>query len=264
MRWLLLPLIALLCGCYRGGVFDDDDSTIPVDDDDSTADDDDATAGDDDSAGDDDDSTAGDDDDSTAGDDDDSTPSDFDGDGSPAGVDCDDADPNNYPGNTEVCDGQDNDCDGFADDTAVCPCPVEHWPDDLHPYMFCATETTWFDAQTDCGDSDYRLVTFDSEPELIWTTDTAISYASGQNWWIGFTDQAAEGTWLWEDGSPGTYIDWCGGEPNNSHGGECVGESAENCGMLNWGAGGCWNDYPCSCATIYRICEGVSELRPEQ
>jgi hypothetical protein len=28
--------------------------------------------------------------------------------------DCDDADINNYPGNTEVCDGQDNDCDGSS------------------------------------------------------------------------------------------------------------------------------------------------------
>jgi len=31
-------------------------------------------------------------------------------------TDCDDNDANNYPGNVEVCDGQDNDCDGLADD----------------------------------------------------------------------------------------------------------------------------------------------------
>jgi len=32
------------------------------------------------------------------------------------GGDCDDNDPNNFPGNTEVCDGQDNNCDGETDE----------------------------------------------------------------------------------------------------------------------------------------------------
>ncbi len=97
-------------------------------------DDDDATADDDDVAGDDDDAS-GDDDDSTS-DDDDSAPVDGDGDGDPADTDCDDsdpavetldadgdgvttcdgdcddADPANSPGNEEICDGRDNDCNG--------------------------------------------------------------------------------------------------------------------------------------------------------
>ncbi|UCE17665.1 MAG: T9SS type A sorting domain-containing protein [Gemmatimonadota bacterium] len=38
-----------------------------------------------------------------------------DGDGAGTVCDCDDANPNNYPGNAEVCDGQDNDCDGLVD-----------------------------------------------------------------------------------------------------------------------------------------------------
>ena len=33
-----------------------------------------------------------------------------------AGGDCNDADPDNFPGNDEVCDGADNDCDGLIDD----------------------------------------------------------------------------------------------------------------------------------------------------
>ena len=40
------------------------------------------------------------------------TPVDADGDGSPDSLDCDDTDASNFPGNIEVCDGQDNDCDG--------------------------------------------------------------------------------------------------------------------------------------------------------
>ena len=41
---------------------------------------------------------------------------DIDGDGvTICGGDCDDNDINNYPGNPEICDGQDNDCNGFDD-----------------------------------------------------------------------------------------------------------------------------------------------------
>ena len=41
---------------------------------------------------------------------------DGDGDGSPAGLDCDDADPARLPGAEELCDGVDNDCDAVIDE----------------------------------------------------------------------------------------------------------------------------------------------------
>ena len=64
---------------------------------------------------------AGDDDDAT-GDDDDATPNPLDVDDDGDGVtenngDCDDSDPANFPGNDEVCDGQDNDCDTTTEAT---------------------------------------------------------------------------------------------------------------------------------------------------
>ena len=41
---------------------------------------------------------------------------DNDGDGSPEGEDCDDADATTYPGAAELCDGKDNSCDGAIDE----------------------------------------------------------------------------------------------------------------------------------------------------
>ena len=44
---------------------------------------------------------------------------DQDGDGVLADEDCDDDDDGAFPGNAEICDGVDNDCDGTADDEAI-------------------------------------------------------------------------------------------------------------------------------------------------
>jgi hypothetical protein len=176
--------------------------------------------------------------------------------------DCDDANAAVNPDATEVCNTIDDDCSGTADDGGVCPCTVDYWPDTEHPYMFCTTTVDWTTADADCQAHGYALVTFDTEPELTWVTKAVGAYASNY-WWIGFTDSTTEGTWAWADASIVGYENWCSGEPNNSHGRECVDQSEEDCAMLNWGSGGCWNDYPCSCGMPYYICEGASEYRPD-
>ncbi len=176
--------------------------------------------------------------------------------------DCDDNDANVNPGETEVCNTIDDDCSGVADDGGVCPCTVDYYPDYDHPYLFCEVATDWTTAEAECAAYGYALVTFDSEPELSWVT-TAVGAYTSNYWWIGFTDDSTEGSWEWEDASVVGYENWCSSEPNNTHGRECVDLSEEDCAMLNWGSGGCWNDYPCSCDWPYYICEGASEYRPD-
>ena len=93
----LLPLL-LIPGCYGGwqapgfGAGDDDDSSAPLADDDAQGDDD----------------TVGDDDDDTSW-------VDADGDGHSPPQDCDDGDPQIYPGSGNQVDGVDSDCDGRRD-----------------------------------------------------------------------------------------------------------------------------------------------------
>jgi hypothetical protein len=49
---------------------------------------------------------------------------DLDGDGVPASMDCADSDPLVHPGRPEVCDGEDQDCDGLIDEDAVDAIPA--------------------------------------------------------------------------------------------------------------------------------------------
>ena len=50
--------------------------------------------------------------------------------------------------------------------------------------------------------------------------------------YIGYTDEAAEGSFLWTSGAPLTHSNWASGEPNNYDGHE---------DYTAW-AGGQWND----------------------
>jgi hypothetical protein len=55
--------------------------------------------------------------------------------------------------------------------------------------------------------------------------------------WLGATDEAAEGKWLWVDGSPLAYANWGPGQPNNK-------QNAEHY-LLLWAVqGGVWSDQP--------------------
>ncbi len=91
---------------------------------------------------------------------------------------------------------------------------------------------------------------------------TAIGDAGENNWldatfgitswfWIGFTDQASEGDWLWTTGEPVTYTNWNPGEPNNEGG-------SENWAGMVWPQNPGWNDFP----ELYRM-YGVVEVVPE-
>jgi hypothetical protein len=70
---------------------------------------------------------------------------DADGDGSPAGEDCDDTDRLNAPHLSEYCDGQDNDCDGAVD---------EGWDDDGDGVTRCGPDFDHGTADDDCDDAD--------------------------------------------------------------------------------------------------------------
>ena len=92
--------------------------------------------------------------------------------------DCDDADPTVFPGKREDRDTRDDDCSGLADDTAACPCAVEHRG--TTPYLFCTTGSDWAGTHAVCTRVGYYLADVQAQSGGCWN-DYPRTCASGQD-----------------------------------------------------------------------------------
>lgn len=135
-------------------------------------------------------------------------------------------------------------------------------------YVSVTGNVSWTAASTAAKASTYLgltgyLVTITSQAEQDFV---ASKIPNASNIWIGATDAAAEGTWLWESGTTSpdagkrfwsgaangarttadgiNYDNWCrNAEPNNAG-------SSENYAVTNWGGNPCWNDLPESFGSV--------------
>ena len=72
--------------------------------------------------------------------------------------------------------------------------------------------------------------------------------ASGHYVWIGGTDAASEGTWVWSpSNTPLSYTNWGTGQPDDWG-------NIEHCLEVNYGGPGKWNDYTCGRSLNY-VCQ---------
>ncbi len=153
----------------------------------------------------------------------------------------------------EACDGLDNDCDGIADNGAdVCPCDVR-WRSDLEPYLFCSYRRRWPDARQLCSSLEaYRMVVLEDAAEEAWLLNelgTAPPLYGPQ--WLGLSDLALEGTFVWDDGSPlvnGAHASWTPGDPSLTGNENCV-----------WRIEAGWQDITCNTVRNF-VCEAHPSL----
>ena len=78
-----------------------------------------------------------------------------------------------------------------------------------HTYLLSRDGMSWTVAQKYAEQFGGHLVTINDEAEQQWIA-TQFCWA---NPWIGLTDAATEGTWMWSDGSSDSYRNWGSGHP---------------------------------------------------
>ncbi|MFT3927472.1 MAG: C-type lectin domain-containing protein [Myxococcales bacterium] len=148
----------------------------------------------------------------------------------------------------EACD----DGDRLASCTATCHLPecragcTCEWYGGVR-YMFCAEQLTEVQARAACEDLGMRLVRIGTGTEHTFLRQRTLQDGYGK-FHLGATDEASEGTWVWNDGTAfwmgvangapinGEFTAWAPGEPNAFVAGE-------NCSEVQSMQG--WNDCTC-------------------
>ena len=113
-----------------------------------------------------------------------------------------------------------------------------------------AAELDWDGADLACRNSGGRLARITSAKANGAARQAANQVCPGEVALIGLHDRAAEGSFVWADGTPLGFASWADGEPNN------FGASADDPGedAVEMNAAGQWNDLPHSTVRSCYVC----------
>jgi hypothetical protein len=108
--------------------------------------------------------------------------------------------------------------------------------------VFVSTPTTYVNAKAACTAMSAHLA-FLKTAELDMA---AVPMIGNLDTLIGATDNATEGTYLWDDGTAVVFDNWGAGEPNNG------GVAGENCAIITGARPEkLWDDRPCNTSYAY-------------
>ncbi|XP_018538284.1 C-type lectin domain family 17, member A [Lates calcarifer] len=83
-------------------------------------------------------------------------------------------------------------------------------------YYISSQRKSWDDSRQYCEQRDADLVIINNRQEQAFLTGFTAAA------WVGMTDRAVEGTWIWVDGTPVNKdgLQWAPGQPDGAFGGE--------------------------------------------
>ncbi|XP_014877062.1 type-2 ice-structuring protein-like isoform X1 [Poecilia latipinna] len=106
-------------------------------------------------------------------------------------------------------------------------------------FQYVANNMTWAEAERNCLTLGANLASVHNSNEYnqIQTLIFTASHESKEVW-IGGSNAQEDNIWLWSDGSPMSYTNWCRGQPDNTRG-------MQRCLQMNYSGGKCWDDFSC-------------------
>jgi len=135
--------------------------------------------------------------------------------------DCDDRAALRSPVAIEICNGVDDDCDGWADEGDTCGADCLPFDTPSGRYLRCTGNRRFFEAVDDCRSMGWEVANATSQA----VEDDIVGVIRGvpyEGWWHGGVDIGEEDVFTSIDGGP-TFIVWQGSQPNDQDAGQdCV------------------------------------------
>ncbi|KAM4564306.1 type-2 ice-structuring protein-like isoform 2-T2 [Fundulus diaphanus] len=106
-------------------------------------------------------------------------------------------------------------------------------------FRYVSKPMTWARAERHCLSMGANLASVHDTNEYH-QVQSLIKMANNKSevTWIGGSNAQETSIWLWSDGSPLHYTNWCHGEPNN-------GGNRQRCLQMNYSGEKCWDDQSC-------------------
>ena len=83
-------------------------------------------------------------------------------------------------------------------------------------YKFLTGKRNWTEAKEECEKLPGWLVEIESEEQNDALYDEAREQKIGSSAWIGLSDTAKEGEWIWSSGEKATFLNWTPQSPSNT------------------------------------------------